>query len=207
MKFSDAFQDDLSLLMQWRRDVRRFRTDPVPDDVLTKCLDSLHSAPSVGLSQPWRLVDIASDTARAAARANFQTANAEALAGYSGDRAQLYSQLKLSGMDRAPIHWAVFCDDTTDQGARLGAKTMPEMRRYSVVCAVMQMWLTARAQGLGIGWVSILDPEALCQSLDINTGWHLVAYLCIGWPEEQTDEPELQRQGWSERAPLHMERK
>lgn len=202
MRFSDRFRDDLAELMRWRRDVRRFRTTPVPDHVLDTCLDSFRTAPSVGLSQPWRLVSVASAEARAAARANFETANAAALAGYDGERAQRYAALKLSGMDRAPVQWAVFCDDHTEQGHGLGVGTMPEMRRYSVACAVMQMWLVARAQGLGLGWVSILDPEALKHALDMPGGWDLVAYLCLGYPEEDASEPELERQDWERRRPL-----
>ncbi|WP_108259417.1 5,6-dimethylbenzimidazole synthase [Mangrovicoccus ximenensis] len=201
MGFPDGFSDELARLMRLRRDVRRFRTDPVPGPVLERCLDSLASAPSVGLSQPWRLVDVASPAARHAVRGIFGEANKAALAGYDGDQARLYAGLKLSGMDRAPVQWAVFCDEDTEQGSGLGAGSMPEMRRYSVVCAVMQMWLAARAEGLGMGWVSILDPDQVCRALDVPASWRLVAYLCIGWPETEDDCPELERLGWEHRHP------
>ncbi len=202
MRFPDSFRDDLGRLMRLRRDVRRFRTDPVPQDVLDRCLESLASAPSVGLSQPWRLVDVASPGTRQAVRSIFGEANKAALAGYDGDQARLYAGLKLSGMDLAPVQWAVFCDEETEQGSGLGAQSMPEMRRYSVVCAVMQMWLAARAEGVGMGWVSILDPDRVRDALGVPGHWRLVAYLCIGYPETEEDCPELETLGWEHRHPL-----
>ena len=138
--------------------------------------------------------------ARAAARANFETENARALAGYEGERAQLYGTLKLSGMRDAPVQLAIYCDEATCKGAGLGAASMPEMRRYSVVGAICHYWLAARAQGLGVGWVSILDPSRLARDLDVPPGWELVAYLCIGWPEEDSLIPELQEAGWEDRG-------
>ena len=130
--FTDDFRTQFELLLRLRRDVRRFRTDAIDEAVLARCLDTFRLAPSVGLSEPWRVIRVESDAARAAALKNFQTANTEALAGYSGDKAQLYSRLKLSGMQEAPVQLAVFCDDSTDKGMGLGAGTMPEMRRYSL---------------------------------------------------------------------------
>ena len=197
--FSDSFRSDLRDLMRWRRDVRRFRTDPVEAAVLTRCLDAFALSPSVGLSQPWRLVQVASDAARTAAVDNFMAANTEALAGYCGDKARLYAGLKLSGMREAPVHLAVFCDEATAKGAGLGARSMPETRAYSVVSAIMQFWLLARAEGLGLGWVSILDPAQLCKDLQVPQDWHLIGYLCVGYPETQDDTPELERVGWETR--------
>ena len=137
--------------------------------------------------------------ARAAALANFEAANARALSGYAGERAALYSRLKLSGMREAPLQFAVFCDEATEKGAGLGAATMPETRRYSVVAAITQMWLAARARGLGLGWVSIIDPQRLARDLDVPEGWALVGYLCLGWPAEESETPELERAGWETR--------
>ncbi|PVA10138.1 5,6-dimethylbenzimidazole synthase [Pelagivirga sediminicola] len=198
--FTPDFQSQLADLMRWRRDVRRFRTDPVDEAALRRCLDAFSLGPSVGLSEPWRLMRVDGVAARAAALANFEAANADALAGHSGERAALYAGLKLSGMRDAPVQLAVWCDDATEKGAGLGAATMPEMRRYSVVCAIMQFWLTARAEGLGVGWVSILDPAQLARDLDAPAGWCLIAYLCIGWPEEDSLVPELEQAGWEARA-------
>jgi 5,6-dimethylbenzimidazole synthase len=197
--FSEAFRSELTELMRWRRDVRHFRTDPVDAQVLQHCLEAFLSAPSVGLSEPWRLVQLSSEAARHAALDNFQRANASALEGFGGDRAQLYSQLKLSGMREAPVQLAIFCDEDTGKGQGLGASTMPEMRRYSVVAAITQFWLVARAAGLGVGWVSILDPDQLARDLDVPEGWRLVAYLCVGWPDADHETPELERAGWEDR--------
>ncbi|APE42224.1 5,6-dimethylbenzimidazole synthase [Sulfitobacter alexandrii] len=205
-QFSDDFRAGLVDLMRLRRDVRRFRRTPVEADLLQRCLDTFGLAPSVGLSEPWRICRVTSDAARSHAIDNFKTANADALRGYSGDKAALYASLKLSGMADAPEHLAIFCDDSTPKGAGLGAASMPEMRRYSVVGAIAMMWLTARSLGLGIGWVSILDPERLCRDLEVPADWTLVAYLCLGWPEEESLTPELETRGWETRAPaLHIE--
>ncbi len=197
--FSEDFQSELAELMRWRRDVRHFRTDPVDEAVWSACLQAFLFAPSVGLSEPWRLVHVSSETARALALANFTEANDQALNGYAGERAQLYSKLKLSGMREAPVQLAVFCDEETGKGHGLGAATMPEMRRYSVVAAITQFWLAARAVGLGVGWVSILDPVRLGRDLGVSEDWRLVAYLCVGWPKDEQDTPELERAGWEDR--------
>lgn len=204
--FSDDFRAGLHDLMRWRRDVRHFRKDPVDEALLRQCLDTFSLAPSVGLSEPWRILRVTSDDKRHAAIQNFQDTNAKALAGYDGDQAKLYASLKLSGMQDAPEHLAIYCDDSTVKGAGLGAGSMPEMRRYSVVGAITLMWLTARALGLGIGWVSILDPARLNADLEAPEDWTLVAYLCLGWPQENTLTPELETKGWETRAPaLHVE--
>ena len=199
--FSDDFQAELRTLMQWRRDVRRFRTDPVEAAVIDRCLCAFTLAPSVGLSEPWRVIEVTSDPARAAAIANFKAANAKALAGYCDEKANLYASLKLSGMQEAPIHLAVYCDDASPKGAGLGAATMPEMKAYSVVGAITLFWLLARAEGLGVGWVSILDPAQLARDLNTPDDWRLVGYLCVGWPSTSDDTPELERAGWESRNP------
>jgi 5,6-dimethylbenzimidazole synthase len=200
-QFPKDFQTGLRDLMRWRRDVRRFRRDAVDEAVLQDCLDTFLLSPSVGLSEPWRVIRVQSPGARAAALENFTTANAQALAGYDGDKARIYSGLKLSGMQDAPVQLAVYCDEATDKGAGLGAGTMPEMRRYSVVGAITHFWLAARAQGLGVGWVSILDPVQLSRDLDVPADWALVAYLCVGWPETASETPELELAGWETRRP------
>lgn len=205
-QFSPAFREELARLMQWRRDVRRFRTDAVPEAVLARCLQAFALAPSVGLSEPWRIIRLESPDLRAAVLANFRAANALALAGQPGDRAAAYSRLKLSGMAEAPVQLAVFCDDAPPKGAGLGAATMPETRAYSVVGAITLFWLALRAEGLGLGWVSILDPDRLRQDLDVPPGWQFIGHLCIGWPQEEDTMPELEREGWESRAPLpHLE--
>ncbi|WP_282022229.1 5,6-dimethylbenzimidazole synthase [Ruegeria faecimaris] len=194
--FTDDFRAQFDLLLRLRRDVRRFRDDAVDEAVLTRCLDAFRLAPSVGLSEPWRVVRVESTPAREAALKNFQAANAQALKGYSGDNARLYSQLKLTGMQEAPVQLAVFCDDSTDKGRGLGVGSMPEMRRYSVVSAVTLFWLALRTEGMGLGWVSILDPERMARDLNVSDSWRLIGYFCVGWPEEHSETPELQQSGW-----------
>ena len=204
--FSQDFRAGLHDLMRWRRDVRRFRADPVDEALLQTCLAAFSLSPSVGLSEPWRILRVNSPGLRAAATENFRQANDRALAGYDGDKARLYAGLKLSGMQEAPEHLAVYCDDGTAKGSGLGAATMPETRRYSVVAAITCMWLTARAHGLGLGWVSILDPKRLNADLEAPADWTLVAYLCLGWPQENSQTPELETEGWERRAPApHVE--
>ena len=198
-EFSEEFRDQLDLLMRLRRDVRRFRNTPVDETVLARCLDAIRLAPSVGLSEPWRILRIESETARAAALTNFEAANAQALAGYSGENAKTYSQLKLTGMQDAPVQLAIYCDDSTTKGRGLGAGTMPEMRHYSVVTAITLFWLALRAEGLGLGWVSILDPEQLNRDLNVPEGWQLIGYFCLGHPEEVSETPELEQKGWEAR--------
>ncbi len=207
-QFSSDFRADLARLLQWRRDVRRFRATPVPEAALAQSLAAFALAPSVGLSEPWRILRVDSAGARRACLENFRASNVCALAGQDGDRARLYSTLKLSGMAEAPVQLAVFCDETTPKGARLGAGTMPETRAYSVVGAITLFWLTLRARGLGLGWVSILDPARLSHDLDVPEGWRFIGYLCVGWPEDDDTVPELERAGWESRAlALHLEQR
>lgn len=205
-RFSPSFREELAALMRWRRDVRRFRSEPIDEAVLLRCLRAFALAPSVGLSEPWRLIRVEGEAARAACLQNFRDANAAALAGLQGERAQAYGRLKLSGMAEAPVQMAVFCDEATPKGHGLGAATMPETRAYSVVSAITLFWLCLRAEGLGLGWVSILDPQRLMRDLDVPPQWRFIGYLCIGWPQEEDDIPELERAGWESRAPaLHLE--
>ena len=200
--FSPDFRAELHNLMRLRRDVRRFRTDPIEAAVLDRCLSAFNLAPSVGLSEPWRLIEVTSEAARGAAMANFRSVNGQALAGYCDEKAELYASLKLSGMQEAPVHLAIFSDEATAQGSGLGAGTMPETRAYSVVGAIALFWLAARAEGLGVGWVSILDPVRLAQDLDVPDTWRLIGYLCVGWPASYSDTPELERAGWETRRPV-----
>jgi 5,6-dimethylbenzimidazole synthase len=198
--FDAAFREQFAELLRWRRDVRRFRSDPIPMSLIEKLLALASLAPSVGLSQPWRFVLVETSARRAAIAENFSRANDAALNGYAGERQARYARLKLEGLSQAPVHLAVCADETTGQGHGLGRQTMPETIRYSVVAAIQTLWLAARAEGLGVGWVSILDPEAACATLDLPPGWTFVAYLCLGWPEEEHDDPELERRGWEQRG-------
>lgn len=197
-RFDAAFRRRLELLIAWRRDVRRFRPDPVDPSLVEHTLGLAGRAPSVGYSQPARFVLVESPAARAAVRRNFLASNREALAEYSGARAELYARLKLAGLDQAPVHLAVFCDDGTTTGHGLGRRTMPETLRYSVVASIQTLWLALRASGVGLGWVSILDPRRLAADLDVPPSWALIAYCCIGYPEREQEQPELLQAGWEQ---------
>ncbi len=199
--FDDAFRERLRELILWRRDVRRFRRDPLPGGAVERLLELASLAPSVGLSQPWRFVLVEDTARRAAVRAGFERCNAEALASYAGERAERYVRLKLAGLDAAPVHLAVFADRGTAQGHGLGRRTMPEMAEYSAVMAIHTLWLVARAEGLGLGWVSILDPAELTRILEVPEEWIFLGYFCLGYPESDEATPELQRQGWEQRRP------
>src|SRR5262249_2381824 len=183
-------------LVRWRRDVRRFRASGVDGRLVEKLLALASLAPSVGLSQPWRFVLVETPARRAAIQENFAKANEAALNGYAGERQARYARLKLEGLSQAPVHLAVCAEEGAVRGHGPGRQTMPETIRYSVVAAIHTLWLAARAEGLGVGWVSILDPEAARATLDLPAGWTFVAYLCLGWPEEEHEDPELERHGW-----------
>lgn len=199
VQFDAGFRDALADLFAWRRDVRRFRPDPVGDEVLRECLALAQLSPSVGNSQPWRFVRVTDPLRRAAVTTSFERCNAAAAATYPDERRDAYARLKLAGLREAPVHLAVFCDAATEAGHGLGRATMPEMLRYSVVSAVQTFWLAARAHGLGVGWVSILDPVAVRACLDLPMSFELVAYLCVGYPVEVHLDPELIRHGWQDR--------
>jgi 5,6-dimethylbenzimidazole synthase len=201
-QFDAAFRARLRDLLLWRRDVRRFRPDPLPQAVLEQLIELACLAPSVGLSQPWRFVIVEDDARRAAVRDNFAACNADALSEQAPERAGLYARLKLAGLGEAPVHFAVFADRATAQGHGLGRRTMPEMIEYSAVTAVHTIWLAARAQGIGLGWISILDPAAIATILDVPPAWKFIGYFCLGYPQAEDTVPELEHAGWEERAPI-----
>jgi 5,6-dimethylbenzimidazole synthase len=199
VEFDDTFRRQLRELFVWRRDVRRFRTDPLPDGAVERLIEIACLSPSVGLSQPWRFVIIDDAVRRRAVIDDFKACNAEALNCYSGERAARYATLKLSGLEQAPGHLAVFADKASDIGHGLGRATMPETTEYSVVAAITAMWLAARAEGIGLGWVSILSPDRIHDVLDVPQSWKFIAYLCIGYPEAECDQPEFAQAKWEHR--------
>ncbi len=201
MRFSEDFRTELIDLFTWRRDVRKFRTEPLPEGSFERLVNVACLAPSVGLSEPWRFVSVDDIARRAAVRASFQRCNAEALAAQTDERAGLYARLKLAGLDDAPCHFALFADHATGQGHGLGRATMPETLDYSAVLALHTLWLAARAEGLGLGWVSILDPEEVTTALDVPKDWRLIGYFCLGLLSADDDVPALQRAGWEHRCP------
>ena len=202
MKFDESFRARLHDLFAWRRDVRHFRPDPLPHGALDRLLGIACLSPSVGLSQPWRFVTVDDPARRAALVTIFETCNAAARAGYDHETASLYGTLKLAGLREAPAQVSVFADVGTPLGRGLGRQTMPEMAEYSVVAAICTLWLAARAEGIGLGWVSILDPDAVARVLDVPPDWRLVGHLCLGYPDYDSETPELERLGWERRAAL-----
>ncbi len=199
--FDAAFREGLDALFRWRRDVRRFRRDALAAGTLQRLIATACLAPSVGLCQPWRFAVVDDPARRARIRTVFRASNARALACYEGERAREYARLKLSGLEDAPVQFAVFADRATVAGHGLGRASMPEMAEYSVVTAVHTLWLAARAEGLGLGWVSILDPAEVAAALDLPSAWRMIGYFCLGHPQAETERPELERLGWESRRP------
>jgi 5,6-dimethylbenzimidazole synthase len=199
--FSEAFNRELKLLLEWRRDVRRFRTDPLPERLVEEFVALASLAPSVGYSQPSRFVRVEDPERRAVVIESYERANRAALASYHGADAERYAGLKLAGLRESPVHLAVFCDPMTSTGKGLGQRTMPQTLQYSAVMSVCVLWLAARARGIGVGWVSILEPEVVTGVLEVPKSWELIAYLCVGYPLHDDDKPELMRAGWEKCDP------
>ena len=197
--FDDAFRERLRELFIWRRDVRRFRRDPLAPGTIERLIDTACLSPSVGLSQPWRFVIVEDADRRRAVVEDFRACNGEALSVYSGEVAERYAALKLAGLEEAPCHVAVFADRATEAGGGLGRRTMPEMAEYSVVAAICTLWLAARAEGIGLGWVSILDPRHIAVILSVPDDWIFIGYLCLGYPQHEDDTLELERADWARR--------
>jgi 5,6-dimethylbenzimidazole synthase len=186
-----------------RRDVRsHFLPDPVPDDVLARILEAAHHAPSVGFMQPWDFIVIRDPSIRNEVRDNFERANQQAAAIYEGEKRNLYYSLKLAAIVESPMNLCVTCDHQRTRGAGLGRQSNPSTDVYSTVCAVQNLWLAARAESLGVGWVSILDTGALKATLQIPPEVTPVAYLCLGYVSEFGSQPELEKKGWEHRAAL-----
>jgi 5,6-dimethylbenzimidazole synthase len=186
-----------------RRDVRgHFLPDPVPDEVLGRVLDAAHHAPSVGFMQPWDFLVIRDPAMRQQVYRNFECASKSAAEAYQGEQRKLYDGLKLAGILDAPVNLCVTCDHERPKGRGLGRQTDPSVALYSTVCAVQNLWLAARAESLGVGWVSIVDLEQLKATLGIPPALTLVAYLCIGYVSEFRPQPDLEEKGWETRGSL-----
>jgi 5,6-dimethylbenzimidazole synthase len=185
-------------ILRWRRDVRHFLPGPVNETVLGRLRATMDCAPSVGNARPWRVIRVEDPTLRAEVRANFQRCNAKASQLYEGAKQAEYLALKLAGLEVAPVQLAVFTEMDPAAGHGLGRQTLPETLRQSTSMAIYTLWLAARAENLGLGMVSILDPAGIEQLLNVPTGWEFSAYLCIGHPEFMDDTPLLHRSGWQE---------
>ncbi len=200
--FSDDFVEELHTLFRWRRDVRTFRRDALPDGTFERLVRIARLAPSVGFSQPWRFVCVDEASRRAMVKASFEACNADALGGQAPERQALYARLKLAGLDDAPIQFAVFAEPDSSRGHGLGQKTMPQTSAYSAVLAVHTLWLAARAENIGLGWVSILDPASVVSALDVPREWMFIGYFCLGYAAADDDRPALERAGWEQACDL-----
>ncbi len=201
-RFPAPAVDALYDVVRARRDVRRFRPDAVPEDVIERVLGAAHAAPSVGHSQPWRFV-VVDDPAlrdRAAVMADVERLAQASL--LDGDSAQHLLDLQLEGIREAPLGVVVCCDRRTPAAGVLGRATFPDADLWSCACAIENLWLAARAEGLGLGWVTLFQPDELAALLDVPPGVVTLGWLCLGWPDERPPAPGLERAGWSKRAPL-----
>lgn len=186
-----------------RRDVRRdFKPDPIPEEALMRVLTAAHHAPSVGFSQPWDFILVKSAETRAAIKRDFEEANAYSAELFKEEKQEQYRTFKLEGIEEAPMGICVTCDRERNGPVVIGRTVKPEMDLYSTVCAVQNLWLAARAENLGVGWVSILNDQALRETLNIPESKAIIAYLCIGFVEKFKDKPELETAGWLPRSSL-----
>lgn len=198
--WDSEFRDQLHQLFRMRRDVRHFQRTALPVGAMKRLIDTACTAPSVGLSQPWRFVSVNDPSTRKQVEQDFYSQNQLAARQYNGQAQQQYLQLKLQGIRDAPEQLAVFVQQDPDQGKGLGRQTMPETVAYSVVAAIQNFWLAARAEGIGVGWVSIVDPQRTKAVLGVPASWQLIAYLCVGYPSTQaTLTPELEQKNWEQR--------
>jgi 5,6-dimethylbenzimidazole synthase len=184
-----------------RRDVRRFCAATLDDAVLRRILDAAHHAGSVGFMQPWNFIVVRDTETRRRVKSLFEQENARAAENYSGPRRQLYESLKLEGILESAVNVCVTCDRSRANPV-LGRNTIIDTDIYSTCCAVQNLWLAARAEGVGVGWMSIIEPRSLTELLNLPEAVVPVAYLCIGYAEEFRDRPMLEEVGWRERLPL-----
>jgi 5,6-dimethylbenzimidazole synthase len=186
-----------------RRDVRsQFLPEPVPDEVLGRILEAAHHAPSVGFMQPWDFIVIRDSSIRQAVYGNFTRARHLQAERFQGEKRELHDRLKLAGIMDAPVNICVTCDHGRREGDGLGRLTAPDVDIYSTVCAVQNLWLAARAESLGVGWVSILDFDELKATLGVPPALTVIAYLCVGYVSEFRPRPDLEEKSWEKRLDL-----
>lgn len=201
--FVTAERDAVYKAIFTRRDVRdQFLPDPVPDDVLRRMLKAAHHAPSVGFMQPWNFITIRSQPVRDQIADAFGRANDEAVKLFPQERQSKYKSLKLEGIRKAPLNICITCDRNRGGAVVLGKTHNSSMDLYSTVCAVQNLWLAARAEGIGMGWVSIFHDADLKSILGIPEQIEIVAYLCLGYVDELYEQPELEVKGWNKRLAL-----
>ena len=200
--FDPEERDALDRIMSARRDVRRFRPDHIPDGLVDRLLVAAHHAPSVGHSQPWRFVLVTDPVSRARAAVLADRARLAQAAAMDPASARHLLDLDLEGIREAPLGIVVCCDRRAPALGVLGRATFHDADMWSCACAIENLWLAARAEGLGVGWVTLFRPEDLGDLIAAPEGVATLGWLCVGWPDERPPEPGLERRGWSERIPL-----
>jgi 5,6-dimethylbenzimidazole synthase len=185
-----------------RRDVRKFHSRPVADKILRRILNAAHHAPSVGFMQPWNFIVVKDRSVRTQVKQLFLQENQKGARRFKGKRRRLYDRLKLEGIEESPVNICVTCDTQRQGPDVLGRNSIRRTDVYSTCCAVQNLWLAARAEGIGVGWVSILKNARLKKILKIPAGIRPIAYLCLGYPEKFLDRPELEKVGWAPRLSL-----
>ncbi|MDK8873656.1 5,6-dimethylbenzimidazole synthase [Paracoccus sp. SSJ] len=207
MEFGAEDRAALERILRWRRDVRHFRDDPIPEPLLDELHAAMELSPSVGNARPWQVIRVESPALRAKIRADFLRCNAQAAGRYQGRQRQEYDALKLAGLDHAPVWLAVFTQIDPSEGHGLGRATMPQTLRQSTAMAIHALWLAARVRNLGLGMVSILDPARITALLQAPQDWEFSALICLGWPEFADDTPLLHRTGWQENIARDWQRR
>lgn len=201
--FSESERRGLYRAILERRDVRsQFLPDPIPHNLLVRMLDAAHHAPSVGFMQPWDFIVIDDLKIKQTVKTMFESNNRKAADNYTGERAELYKKLKLEGILECPINLCITCSRERGGPHVLGRDSVLDTDLFSVCLAVQNLWLAARAEGIGVGWVSILEQEEVAQLLRLPDSVYPVAYLCLGYVTEFLREPELEMKGWRSRVAL-----
>ena len=200
--FPQGQRDALHEVIVARRDIRRFRPDPVPELSLLRVLEAAHAAPSVGHSQPWRFIVVKEPATRERAALFADRERLRQAAQLDGESGRRLLDLQLEGIREAPLGVVVCCDRRTPAAGVLGRASFPDADLWSCACAIQNLWLAARAEGLGVGWVTLFQPTDLAELLHLPQGVVTLGWLCLGWPDERPPAPGLERAGWSRRAPL-----
>ncbi|MGL1932850.1 MAG: 5,6-dimethylbenzimidazole synthase [Desulfotalea sp.] len=204
MNITDAERDALYKIIYSRRDVRsEFLPKPVPNEAIARILKAAHHAPSVGFSQPWDFVIVKEQETKEKIKKGFEIAHAESAEMFTEDKKEQYKTFKLEGIVESPLGICVTCDRSKNGPVVIGRTIKPEMDLYSAVCAVQNMWLAARAENLGLGWVSILHDKVLRDTLGIPVNIDIIGYLCIGYVSHFNEKPELEKAGWLPRQDIN----
>ncbi len=201
--FSEEQKKGVYQAIMQRRDIRaQFTNKPLSDTLLNRLLQAAHHAPSVGFMQPWNFLIIKNQEKKKLVHAAFKKAHAESAKMFPGDKQNTYRSFKLEGIREAPVNLLITCDRNRTGSVVIGRTVQPEMDLFSTVCAVQNLWLAARAEGIGVGWVSIIHEQELRDIFAIPDDIKIIAYLCIGHVSHFPEKPELEKAGWLPRLEL-----